>query len=321
MRKPNLFLLGAPKCGTTTLVRALEQHSKIFLPYPKETDFWATDVEKKKDVTDLKSLGEYLNLFSGASPEKTFLLDGSVTHLFSEKAIPAILDFNPEARFIIMLRNPVEQVQSLHQEQMFAMNEDVSDFWTAWNLQEARARGERVPPGCPDPVRLAYARQAMLGDQLERAMALIPKDRLFVGFIDDLKDDPQSFYGRVLDFLELEREKIADLGAAKSSRTHRYPAIARLYQSPPKGLAPIVRSAKYILRNGAWTQRLVRRLLIRDMPRNKLSDEKLLELHELLDPQVVKMERLTHRDLSSWKKSKPQMNENTQNYEQQVIRK
>ncbi|WP_108838567.1 sulfotransferase [Tateyamaria sp. Alg231-49] len=299
--KPNVFLIGAPKCGTTTVVRALETHSRIFLPYPKETGFWSHDLVSKSDVTNLTSIDDYLALFAKAPNSKTHLLDGSVIHMFSEVAVAEILKFNPNARFLVMLRNPVDQVQSLHQEQRFAMNEDEPDFWTAWQLQDARARGEHVPKQCPDPVRLSYARQDMLGDQLERAMSQIPKDQLWVGFVEDLQRNTEAVYAEILAFLGLEFEPLVDHGPSKSSRTHRFPGLANFYQSPPAAFAPLVRPVKHLLRSGGATQKLVRRLLIKDMKRDVLSSERRAELHALFDPQTAKIEMLTGRDLSSWK--------------------
>lgn len=299
--KPNVFLIGAPKCGTTSVVRAIGRHSKVFLPYPKETGFWATDLISKPDVTDLKDLDDYLELFANCPESKTHLLDGSVIYMFSQVAVQAILNFNPTSKFMIMLRNPVDQVQSLHQEQRFAMNEDEPNFWTAWELQDARARGENVPQGCPDPARLAYARQGMLGDQLERAMTIIPKDQLWVGFIDDLQKDIEAVYSEILTFLELDFEPLIDVGPSKSSRTHRYPRLAKLYQSPPTSIAPIVRSIKKMLRSGGASQALLRRIFIQNMKRSSLSLEQRAELHTLFDPQTAKIEILTGRDLSHWK--------------------
>ncbi|TPE49120.1 sulfotransferase family protein [Amaricoccus solimangrovi] len=300
-RKPNVFLLGAPKCGTTTIVRVLAQHSKVFLPYPKETDFWSTDMKKSTDVTDLKSVDDYLALFAKCPEEKTHLLDGSTTHLFSEVAVDNILGFQPDAYFIIMLRNPVAQVQSLHQEQLFSMNEDEPDFWTAWTLQEKRARGENIPKSCADPLRLLYARQGALGDQLERAMNRIPPERLFIGFLDDMQRDFGGFYDRLTDFLELGKEELSDIGAVKSSRQHRFQGIARLYQSPPAAFAPTVRVLKKALRrNGSLTQRLAQKILVRDMPRTELTEQQLAALHDVFAPQIRKIAALTGRDLSGW---------------------
>ena len=118
----------------------------MFLPYPKETGFWATDVLRPKSVSDIKTLAQYEALYDSATPSHSYRIDGSVIYLFSSTAVENILKFNEDAKFVIMLRNPVEQVQSWHQEQVFNFNEDVKDFWTAWSLQSERARGRHLPP-------------------------------------------------------------------------------------------------------------------------------------------------------------------------------
>ncbi|WP_158971895.1 sulfotransferase family protein [Chachezhania sediminis] len=301
-RKPNVFLLGAPKCGTTNLVRALEQHSKVFLPYPKETGFWATDLVRDKGVSNIQTLEDYLALFAVAPAGKTHLIDGSVVHLYSEAAVPNILEFNPDARFIIMLRNPVEQVQSWHQEQVFNLNEDERDFWAAWSLQEQREKGERLPATVGEPGRIIYGKYCSLGDQLERAMAHIPEGRLLVGFIDDIRADAPGFYRSVSDFLGLEDEDLSDIGVVKASHQHRFQGLARFYQSPPPAIAPAVRGLKKWLRTGnGGTLKAVKGMLTKDLKRARLSPEQLAELHRVFDPQTDKIERLTGRDLSHWK--------------------
>ncbi|MCH2165769.1 MAG: sulfotransferase [Marinovum sp.] len=300
--QPNVFILGAPKCGTTNLVRALEKHSQVFLPYPKETGFWANDMYHGNDVSSVDTLDEYLELFAKAGPEKTHFIDGSVVYLYSKVAIARILEFRPKAKFIIMLRNPVEQVQSWHQEQVFNMNEDQFDFWTAWQLQEARGRSENVPSTCEDASRILYTKHSSLGDQLERAMALIPEGQLFVGFIDDIRVDARHFYRRVSDFLGLPDEDLEDIGVTKASHQHRFRTLARLYQAPPRRLAPFVRLIKKQIRTGNKVLlNMIKGTLTKDLKRPKLTPDQLAELHGVFDPQTQKLEQLTGRDLSDWR--------------------
>jgi hypothetical protein len=64
--------------------------------------------------------------------------------------------------------------------------EDVEDFATAWRLQEARARGERVPKHCLDPRLLLYREVAKFGEQIERLHHLAGRDRSLVFLFDDL---------------------------------------------------------------------------------------------------------------------------------------
>ena len=70
--------------------------------------------------------------------------EGSVSYLDSPHALRQISNLNPEARFIVILRNPLEMLPSYHLQMCFTFMEDVENFATAWSLQEMRARGERI---------------------------------------------------------------------------------------------------------------------------------------------------------------------------------
>ena len=63
MNKPNLFIVGAPKCGTTFLYHYLKQHPEIFFPDFKEPHFFGSDLIRKNEAYDL-NLNEYQKLFN-----------------------------------------------------------------------------------------------------------------------------------------------------------------------------------------------------------------------------------------------------------------
>ncbi|NJO14781.1 MAG: sulfotransferase [Thioploca sp.] len=60
MKKPNFFIVGAPKCGTTALSEYLSSHPNVFMSYPKEPHYFSTDMPNKRSSS---SLEDYLQLF------------------------------------------------------------------------------------------------------------------------------------------------------------------------------------------------------------------------------------------------------------------
>ncbi|MGA9342175.1 MAG: sulfotransferase, partial [Rhodanobacteraceae bacterium] len=119
--RPNLFLVGAPKCGTTSLYEYLRQHPQIFFPFDerdysrtKEPNHFCPDLEIL-DRYAIRDRRDYLALYKGS--EGMFLRgDASTNYLVSEHAPAAIKDFCPEARILVMLRPPVEMMHSYHRE-------------------------------------------------------------------------------------------------------------------------------------------------------------------------------------------------------------
>jgi hypothetical protein len=126
VRLPHFIIVGAMKCGTTTLRHLLRAHARIFMP-PREVFFFAIDdVEQHPGaiagedgrwrVHDLDAdcdayLRWYGALFEGASADQ-IIGEGSTTYLPSERASRRIAELIPHARLVFMLRDPVERTYS-----------------------------------------------------------------------------------------------------------------------------------------------------------------------------------------------------------------
>ena len=136
MMKPNFFIIGAPKCGTTSLAAWLAEHPQIYFSPTKEPHFFNTDHKRF-----LNSLQSYEKLFAGASKHHCSVGEASVWYMYSSAAVPNILEYNSDAKFIVMLRNPIEMAPSLHEELVFTGREDVNEFSEAWQLQDLRRNG------------------------------------------------------------------------------------------------------------------------------------------------------------------------------------
>src|SRR5687767_13894655 len=110
--KPNFFIVGAPRCGTTSLTRWLANHQDVYMPAIKVPFHFGTDLDmipKRK----FRTLEAYLALYEGATTQ-LWLGDSTPLYLYSELAAREIRNFDPEARIIIMLRNPVDMMHSMH---------------------------------------------------------------------------------------------------------------------------------------------------------------------------------------------------------------
>ena len=84
MKKPNLFIVGKPKCGTTTLSSFLKHHPEIFMSTPKEPNYFCTDFHKEKDryhkgskYFSFETRKDYLKLFKDVKYEKIIGSNGT----------------------------------------------------------------------------------------------------------------------------------------------------------------------------------------------------------------------------------------------------
>jgi hypothetical protein len=144
LRKPDFFIVGAGRSGTTALWRYLSEHPRVFMPRVKEPRFFADDMPGL--MNRVAALEDYLALFEDATEEDVAVGEASPQHLYSRTAIRNIREFAPQARLVVMLRNPVEMARSAHAECLYWFVEDEPDFERAWRLQARRRRGERIPP-------------------------------------------------------------------------------------------------------------------------------------------------------------------------------
>lgn len=112
--KPNLFIVGAPKAGTTFLYEFLSKQQKVFLPKIKELNHFTYDELSKESYYNdfkVKDLKSYLKYFKKVNGEK-YIIDSSVSYFASPRAASRIKAFNSEAKIIIILRDPIQRAYS-----------------------------------------------------------------------------------------------------------------------------------------------------------------------------------------------------------------
>lgn len=290
MRKPNFFIVGAPKCGTTALAQYLMEHPEVFIPRRKEIFYFNTDINRH----DCATMEQYLEYFSDADDRHKAVGEASTFYLYSEDAVPNILRFNPEAQFVVMLRNPVEMAVAYHAEEVHYFHENVRDFATAWHLQTERRAGRSIPATCPDRKLLMYADVCALGTQLDRLWERVGKDRVLVVLLDDLHKQPDRVYRRVLEFLDVDDDGRSEFPVVNPRKSQRsvslHSALARLSS---------VRKRIALERNFGVLEFMVRVNTQRARKRD-VSPAIKETLVECFRPEIRKVEDMLERDLSDW---------------------
>ncbi|WP_062387868.1 sulfotransferase family protein [Demequina iriomotensis] len=299
---PNTFIVGAPKCGTTALAQYLSERPDVFFSQPKEPHFWATDIPKGRHEMVPANLAEYRALFAAADPATHAVIgEGSTSYLRSSAAVPAVLGEVPEARFIAMLRDPVEVVQAFHGEQYYVRCEDLQDFEAAWRLQDAREQGHGLPPGAVGD-QVLYRRVAAFADQVERFFAAAPEDQRLVLLLDDLRADPAAAYARALDFLGLPRDGRTEFAPVHQAHAPRFPALSKALLHPPKALVKPMHAARMmLLEHDTPAVRTLKGKMRVEKPREAISPALEAEIRAWFAPDVARLEDLLGRDLSTWK--------------------
>lgn len=298
MFSPDFFVVGAPKCGTTSAYSYLASHRAIAMSPKKGPHFWSTDIPSPSAIRDAAT---YEALWRGSYPG---LLRGeaSVEYLRSSVAIPRICKVNPQAKFIAMLRNPVDMAVAWHSHLLWIFYEDVDSFERAWRLQPERRTGRGVPRDCIMPEWLDYQKICSIGDQLEHFFQAVPEDLRHVVLFDDLRDDPAAAYRGILRFLGVPDDGRTDFPALNSRRRRRSGKVARLHRRLGAALGPLYHPLRRAASAaGVHPSRVLEKVNLRRGPRQDLSPAFRAELADVFRPQVHRIEQLLHRDLAHWR--------------------
>lgn len=299
MRRPDFFIVGAPKCGTTALSQYLSENPSIFMCYPKEPNFF-TDFRFPR-FRRVTALSDYLELFADATDSHRAVGEASASYLFIPEAISRLRDFRSDARIIVLLREPVSMVQAWHSQLVYTREEDEPDLEVAWGLQVERRKGLRLPRRCRDPRVLLYRDVASYAVHLEHLFSLFPHEQVLVLLLDDLASDPRSAYERTLEFLDVPSDRRTEFPKVNVAKVANDGMLWRWAAQPPDSFLRTARLVKRILgiKNRSFLTEL-RQQRARKGTRPPLAEEFRRQLAIEFREEIRRLERLIGRNLGSW---------------------
>jgi len=296
--KPNFFIVGAPKCGTTALSAYLKEHKNIVISDPKEPHFFATDMQKMR-TTDNKE--QYLKYFKDVTDQTFAIGDASVWYLYSKEAIKNIKQFNPDAKIIVMLRNPVEMVPSMHAQHLYRTDEDVKEFAEAWKLNESRELGNNIPKYCRAPQNLNYKKIALYAEQIERLYRYFPKEQVKIILFDDFKKDTKKIYEETLEFLNINKDGREHFPVINENTTSKNYWIKALIVNQPKFIIFIKNIIKKILgKEKLNIASFLNNLNTIKEKRKPLEDTLKQEIIDNYKNDILKLSKILNRNLDNW---------------------
>jgi hypothetical protein len=313
-----VFVVGAPRCGTTTMARMLQEHPQILFPFVKEPHFFAQHDLRELDEAELIRVVEhdYLDhFFSEPEAERTVGADCSVSYLYTPEQLEPVLKLWPESRFIVGVRDPLTLLPSLHKRLIFTGDESIRKFEDAWAAVPDRAGGRRIPWSTIDPRWLRYDEAARYATYVERLFAAVGKERCLVMVFDDLLADPAGQHRRLIEFAGLRPVPPPEIRNERGSKAVRYPLVQKLLKRPPRALLPYLASRRYHGRfdksagkkaeDGEPSKRLSLRKRI--LLWNRMEDEKRpiplavqRDIQAHFRGEIDRLGMLIGRDLSHW---------------------
>ncbi|WP_288582288.1 sulfotransferase domain-containing protein [uncultured Methylobacterium sp.] len=202
MGSPNLFILGAGKCGTTSLYHLFERHPDIAVSPVKEPSFFCSHFQVVSNPI------EYFNLFDNNA---RFRVDASHVYLSNPETAPVLKDLFPDAKFILTFRDPKARAHSLFQHMRRSRHVDgnpfepIEQFHDALVAEEERATSRCFAEECRQYYwNFLYMRSSCYDAQLERYFALYPRENFFVTTLAEMTKNSDGIIKEISNFLGID---------------------------------------------------------------------------------------------------------------------
>jgi len=293
-------IVGQPKSGTTALAQFLGRHPRICMSIPKEPHYFATDLIEESDAFygsrkyfQSRTEQDYAAFFAHCGPGQ-LRGDASTQYLLSKVAASNIRAVNPDAKIIVMLREPVSFMHSLHTEHLNQTLEDEPDFARALEKEPLRKAGEFIPARVRCPSYLFYRERARYSSQLARYYAVFPRENLLVMTMEEFRQDNERHYRYAIDLLGVDPQYVPSFGVVNASKAPRSRRLNHVLNTP--ALKRVLFEALGPRRYTAVRDR-VAGLVTKEQPRAQLSPVLERALRDEFGTEVERVSELVGRDL------------------------
>ena len=286
--------MGAPKCGTTAMNDYLQQHPDIFMA-PKELHYFGADLETKIKLSEQ----EYLKYFQNTG-DKKIVGEASVWYLFSKTAAEEIKKFSPDARILIMLRNPLDVIYSMHSQNLYDGNEDIKDFEKAIELDNDRKKGINLAEAVDFYKMPTYKDSVRFSEQVKRYFNVFGKSNVHTIIYDDFAVDPATSVKETLAFLGLNNDFLINYEIINPNKQIKSFRLHRVIKKPPeklKKLARILLPAKKLRHH---IMKAFTNWNVSAGKRSEMSQPLRQKLQAELKDDILLLSRLIGKDLSGW---------------------
>ena len=298
MVKPNFILIGAGKAGTTAIYEYLRQHPQVYMSPVKEPNYFAFMGEKvafkgpgedrminASSITDAKT---YYHLFDQVINELA-IGEASQWYLYSDKAAARIKNALPEAKLIAILRDPVKRAYSDYLHFVRDEREPIDDFVSAIKAEQSRIDSHW---GFGH-----YVRRGLYYEQVKRYFDRFERQQIKIHLNEDLKADSLGLMQTIFEFLGIDDTFVPDTsfrpnvsGIPKNKLLHRFLGKSNPIRMLIEPLAPDSLRKAMITFKG------------KNLSQPPLTDEVRQQLIPLFREDVLRLQNLIQRDLSSWLK-------------------
>ena len=286
--KVDFFIVGAPKAGTTSLYHYLNEHPQIEMSSQKEPDYFSDAAIQKQGIyygkNRIDTEEKYNTLFNTQKKDVIFG-EGSVSYLFYPTVAQDIKAYNPIAKIIIMLRNPINRAFS-HYLMDYRLGLVSDSFEDIINKKSKHKNAH-----------LFYQQYMKVGEyatQLKRYFDVFDKENILLIDYEDFKSDVAGTVNSVYSFLNVSTEFSADVNKKHNTFTMPKNKLIRFVYS----FVVIRNILSFIFpKNMVKAGRLI---LFRKNKKPKLLEETRNQLKHYFSNDVRLLESLIGKDYSKW---------------------
>jgi len=283
--KVGVFIVGAPKAGTTSLFHYLDAHPEIKMSSTKEPDYFSDKELNEQGLYygsyRVENLQKYNSLFLGREDEK-IMGEGSVSYLFYPKVPVRIKEYNPKSKIIIMLRNPVERAFS-HYLMDYRLGLTSKSFESEFQQEEG----------------LNFQQYFLLGNyssQIKRYFEVFEKKNIHIIWYSDVKKNAEKEVKNVFDFIGVDSSFKVDFETIHNSFTMPKNNVIRMIYSVVwlRKILVFMFPSKLI--------KSVRNILFMEGNKPKLQDDLRKKIQLYYQNEIKELEQILSLNLGRWKK-------------------
>ena len=300
--KPNFFILGAAKCGTTSLYHYLGQHPDVCVSVDKEPGFFERDAEYER------GLGFYWDKYFNTWAGETTVGEANPLNIYLPYVADRLKRTVPEARLIMMLRNPVERAFShwghgrmSHKERLSfedALAQDVhliDQGLTFEGDEGARRWVQNLELLSQLNGFRTYLDTGYYSHHIIRYLKLFPRDQIKIIFLEDMSHNPRQVVDDVLKFLGVDSEYTPFDTSLSNEGSYR--SVGHLLERSVRSTARSTKLKRFIPRR---LRNTLSETLSRIGPRPKMNPKTRAWLVDHYYPFNRELEEIVGRDLKHW---------------------
>jgi hypothetical protein len=305
MALPNFFVIGVPKAGTTALHVALARHPQLYLSEVKEPKFFLCDgpPPTRGGPGDARTFREriwrredYEALFARA-PEGALRGESTPFYLYDPDAQRRLHQAVPDARLIVVLRDPIDRAHSNWTHLWSAGLEPEGDFLAACRLEQRRAEAGWAP-------FWRYLDLGRYGEQLQRLYTRFPREQVLILRYWQLRDEPAATLDRICGFLGVQAGLLTEIPAANVTEHATASLKNRMLSGLLRALAAVDQYLPGMIRRRGGDE-LSRMIQSEQRRRRPLTAQQRAALIPHFAADVALLQELTGESFGDWLRSAP----------------